>query len=475
MRQNHHRATTLEDKVLFDLRGKTVLVVGLARSGVAAADVLIKSGAKVLANDIKSKAELYEEVQALSAIGAKLCLNMSPDNLVSQADFIVISPGVPIDSPFIETACRSGKEVISEIELAYRLCKAPIIAITGTNGKTTTTALTGEILRVSGFTTHVVGNIGIPFISKVHEILAHHKVVAEISSFQLEAIRLFRPFASAILNITEDHLNRHKTFENYVAAKARIFENAQNSDCVVLNADDNVVSGLSRFVNTKVVYFSRKKKLNRGAWIEDGIITVDLGDGRIPICHIDELLIPGEHNIENALAAVLLCAIAKAPYPDIVRAVKRFRGVEHRIELVDRISGIAFYNDSKGTNPDASIKAIKAMKGPTVLIAGGMDKGSSFEQLVSAFGSTVTHLVVLGETAEKIAKTAKATGFENVLRVKTLEEAVLSALKLALPEGNVLLSPACASWDMFIDFEHRGKVFKDSVRKLRESNEQKGC
>lgn len=460
---------------MFDFYGKTVLVVGLARSGVAAADVLIKSGAQVLANDIKDESQLVEEVKALSAIGAKLYLNMTPEALVSQADFLVISPGVPIDSPFIEMAQKSGKEVISEIELAYRLCKAPIIAITGTNGKTTTTALTGEILRFSGFTTHVVGNIGVPFISKVHEISAHHKVVAEISSFQLEAIRFFRPFASAVLNITEDHLNRHKTFENYVAAKLRIFENAQKGDYVVLNADDDVASGLSRRVNTNVLYFSRRKKLNHGAWIEDDVITVDIGDGKIPVCRTDELLIPGEHNIENALAAVLLSALAKAPYSDIARALKSFRGVEHRIELVDIIENIAFYNDSKGTNPDASIKAIKAMKGPTVLIAGGMDKGGSFDDLINAFGSTVTCLVVLGETAEKIMNTAKEAGFERVLRVKTLEEAVLTAFNAALPQGNVLLSPACASWDMFNDYEHRGRVFKDSVRKLREKDEQKGC
>ncbi len=460
---------------MLDFSGKTVLIVGLARSGVAAAQVLVKSGAQVLANDIKDETQLDEKIKLLSAVGAKLYLNMPPDRLVSQADFIVISPGVPIDSPFVEIARKSGKEVISEVELAYRLCKAPIIAITGTNGKTTTTALTGEILRFSGFTTHVVGNIGIPFVSKVHEIMAQDIVVAEISSFQLEAIRFFRPFASAVLNITEDHLNRHKTFENYIAAKARIFENASNSDYVVLNADDDRVSELSRRINSKVLFFSRKKELNRGAWLEKGIITVNLDDGKVPICHIDELLIPGEHNIENALAAVLLCSIAKAPYNDIVRALKRFRGVEHRIELVECIRGIAFYNDSKGTNPDASIKAIKAMKGQTVLIAGGMDKGSSFDELVNAFGSTVTHLVVLGETAEKIAKTAKKAGFERVSRVNTLEEAVLCASKAVSPEGNVLLSPACASWDMFIDYEHRGRVFKDSVRKLRESDEQKSC
>ncbi len=460
---------------MLDFSGKTVLIVGLARSGVAAAQVLVKSGAQVLANDIKDETQLDEKIKLLSAVGAKLYLNMPPDRLVSQADFIVISPGVPIDSPFVEIARKSGKEVISEVELAYRLCKAPIIAITGTNGKTTTTALTGEILRFSGFTTHVVGNIGIPFVSKVHEIMAQDIVVAEISSFQLEAIRFFRPFASAVLNITEDHLNRHKTFENYIAAKARIFENASNSDYVVLNADDDRVSELSRRINSKVLFFSRKKELNRGAWLEKGIITVNLDDGKVPICHIDELLIPGEHNIENALAAVLLCSIAKAPYNDIVRALKRFRGVEHRIELVECIRGIAFYNDSKGTNPDASIKAIKAMKGQTVLIAGGMDKGSSFDELVNAFGSIVTHLVVLGETAEKIAKTAKKAGFERVSRVNTLEEAVLCASKAVSPEGNVLLSPACASWDMFIDYEHRGRVFKDSVRKLRESDEQKGC
>jgi len=458
---------------LFNLKGKTVLVVGLARSGVAAARVLVQSGAHVLANDMKDEMQLGREVRTLKEIGAKLYLHMPPDSLVSQADLIVISPGIPIDSPFIDTAHKSGKEVISEVELAYRLCKAPIIAITGTNGKTTTTALTGEILSLSGRTTHVVGNIGIPFISKVNEIMTQDIVVTEISSFQLEAIKSFRPFVSTILNITEDHLNRHKTMENYIAAKARIFENASNGDCVVLNADDYIVRGLTNRINANVLYFSRKNKLQRGAWIENDVITVDLGDGRVSISHTDELLIPGEHNVENALAAVLLCALANVNFNDIAQALKSFKGVEHRIELVDCIRGISFYNDSKGTNPDASIKAIKAMNAPTVLIAGGMDKGGSFDELMSAFSSTVTHLVVLGETSERIAKTAIEAGFDNIMRVKTMEEAVLSAFKVVLPQGNVLLSPACASWDMFDDYEHRGRVFKDSVRKLRESDEQK--
>jgi len=461
----------LEDEGLKDFSGKTVLVVGLAKSGMAVTQYLANAGAQVLANDIKDETKLKAEVQTLSAIGVKMYLNMSPESLVSKADFIVISPGVPIDSPFVGMAEKMGKEVISEIELAYRLCKASIIAITGTNGKTTTTALTGEILRSSGCETHVVGNIGTPFISKVHEILPHHKVVAEISSFQLEAIREFHPFASAILNITEDHLNRHKTMENYIAAKARIFENSTNSDFVILNADDDKANKLSQHTQSKTLFFSRKNILNRGAWIEDSMITIDLGDDKIPICHVDELLIPGEHNIENALAATLLSAIASVPSEDIARVLKSFQGVEHRIEFIDRINGVSFYNDSKGTNPDASIKAIKAMKRPTVLIAGGMDKGSSFDEFIDAFGNVVTYLVILGETSDKIAKTAKSAGFERMLRVDTLEDAVLSAFKVSVPDGNVLLSPACASWDMFIDYEHRGRVFKDAVRKLRETSE----
>ena len=451
-----------------DYKGKTVLVVGLARSGISAAKALDNLGAQVIVNDMKSEDDISEIVEELKkSTNCTFYIGKQPDDILDQVDCIVISPGVPIDTPFILKAREIGKEVISEVEFAYRLCKAPIIAITGTNGKTTTTALVGEILKASGSSTHVVGNIGVPFSGRVLDILPTDMVVAEISSFQLEAIKQFKPMVSAILNITEDHLNRHKTMENYITIKSRIFENMIKNDWIVLNADDKIVSELVVESNANILYFSSQQRLSKGAWVENNKIVIDLGQGMENICAIDTIAIPGAHNLQNALAGVLIARIVGVDIKTIAKVLSEFPGVEHRIEKVEEIQGVTFYNDSKGTNPDASIKAIEAMNGPTVLIAGGMDKKSDFTGFVESFGNTVTALVVLGETADLIIKTSKDNGFTNIHKTRTIQEAVEKSFELSSPGYNVLLSPACASWDMFKDFEERGRVFKEAVRALR--------
>jgi len=451
-----------------EIKGRTVLVVGLARSGVSAARLLSEMGARVLVSDRKNEADIIDAVSELkSSANCEFYLGQDPDGLLNQVDLIVISPGVPVDSPFILKAAGMGIEVISEVELAYRLCKAPIVAVTGTNGKTTTTALIGEILKSEGITTHVVGNIGIPFSGKVGEISKNHMVVAEISSFQLETIVHFRPKISLILNITEDHLNRHKTMENYIAAKCRIFENQGSEDYLVLNGDDSILSGIAPANGVKVFYFSRKRKLSEGAWLDNGQIIMNIGRGPVAVCPASQVGIPGAHNLENALAAVLASGLAGASPETIAKVLHEFPGVEHRIEKVDTINGVTFYNDSKGTNPDSSIKAVQAMTRPTILIAGGYDKNSSFTEFIDSFGETVKALVLLGETAGKIAGAAKEKGFNNIYMTRSIEEAVEKAYKLSSPGYNVLLSPACASWDMFKDYEERGRLFKEAVKALR--------
>lgn len=451
-----------------ELANKRILVVGLARSGMAAAKVLRQLGAIVIANDIKDRSQLDEVYTELDPIGVEWALGKTPDGYLEQVDLVVISPGIPIDTPFIKKATQMGIEVISEVELAYRLCKAPIVAITGTNGKTTTTALVGEIFKASQRETHVVGNIGIPFVGIATRTDESHVVVAEISSFQLEAMPTFHPRIAAILNITEDHLNRHKTMENYINLKAGIFKNSTQSDWVVLNADDILSASLADKTKARTLFFSRTQKLDQGTWVEDDWIVMDIGMGIEKVCKVDDIFIPGPHNLENALAATAIAGAIGVSAQVIAQVLKVFPGVEHRIELVTTIDGITFYNDSKGTNIDAALKAIESMTAPTVLIAGGYDKGSSFDALIDGFGDTISHLVVLGQTADKIIKSAQDKGFQNVYKVVTLEDGVKKAFSLALPSGNVLLSPACASWDMFKDFEERGRVFKEAVKTLKE-------
>jgi len=450
-----------------DIKGKNVLVLGAAVTGIPTALELYNMGCNITLNDCKPLAQLDEYIHDLDNLSIEIITGGHPIELASNCDFIVISPGVPTDIPLVKEAKKLGKEVISEVELAYRMTQTPIAAITGTNGKTTTTALLGEIMKESGRKTFVVGNIGNPMIKEVKNALPEDLFVLEVSSFQLETTVHFRPKVSAILNITPEHLNRHKTLENYIDAKAMIFRNQKQEDYTVLNWDDEQTRKLSSLTNSKTLFFSRKDVLDEGAYVEDGYLTIVLNNKKEKIIDIKDIFIPGEHNLENALAASLMAYCLGVEAHTIRKVLKEFKGVEHRIEYVTEIDGVIYYNDSKGTNPDSSIKAIKTMTRPTILIAGGYDKGSDFDEFVSYFKGKVKALILLGETADKIKESAQRAGFYNIYKVSTMGEAVKKSKELAKPGDCVLLSPACASWDMFKNFEERGKVFKDAVRRLR--------
>lgn len=450
-----------------NINGKKALIIGLAVSGIPTVQVLNNLGAKIKVNDKKSAEQLEDAVEQLKDIEVEMVLGDHPTQLADWPDFAVISPGVPMDIPLVQELKKKGKEVLSEIELAYRFSKAPIVAITGTNGKTTTTALTGEIFKRSGRKTFIVGNIGKPIISVALTADAEDILVAEISSFQLEGVKDFKPVASAILNLTPDHLDRHKTFENYINAKARIFEKQTEKDFVILNADDDETLKLAQKSRARVFYFSRKRLMGAGAFVERDFIIVKKGDFKERVCPVRFLKIPGDHNLEDALAAAALAWGMEVPAGIIGEALMAFEGVEHRLEYVDTINGVRYVNDSKGTNPDASIKAIQAMHTPTILIAGGYEKGSDFDELVDSFGDKIKGVVLLGETALKIKKTCQKRGYNNIYIVKDMEEAVNAATKMAEEGDCVLLSPACASWDMYRNFEERGRIFKQMVGALR--------
>jgi UDP-N-acetylmuramoylalanine--D-glutamate ligase len=456
--------------IIMQIRGKKVLVIGAAVTGLPAVEQLSKLGAHVTLNDKKTKEEIAEILRAANLNNVTIVGEEHPSELAEECDFVVVSPGVPLDIPVIKRARDLGKEVIGEVELAYRLTRTPIAAITGTNGKTTTTALLGEIMKESGRHTFITGNIGRAMISDVDNAKPEDIFVLEASSFQLESTVDFRPQVSAILNIRPDHLDRHKTFENYIDAKCMVFQNQRAGDFAILNKDDLETRKTFDRVMCKALFFSRKEILEEGAFVENNCIVIKLGDHSEKIIEIDEIYVPGPHNIENALAAALMayCLGVKA---EIIRNVLRvFKGVEHRIEFVDEINEVTYYNDSKGTNIDASKVAVLAMKRPIVLIAGGYDKGSEFDEFVETFEGRVKDLVLIGVTADKIEKTAREHGFYNIHRSSTFEEAVALCSKLAKPGDCVLLSPACASWGMFKNFEERGRIFKCLVNSLRGAN-----
>lgn len=448
------------------MKNKTVLVIGMARSGIAAAPVLKGLGAKVILNDSKPFDQL-EGLEELDKNEYIFRLGEKPDQLVDEADLIVVSPSVPLNLPYAQKAKEQGKEVIAEIELAYRLCKGTTVAITGTNGKTTTTTLTGEIFKNAKKETYVVGNIGEPYIAHSLEASENAFMACEISSYQLEGIKEFHPKTAALLNITEDHMIRHKTMENYIDAKARVFENQTKDDFSILNYDDEIVRNLKSKVQGTPVFFSRKEKLNEGAYVENGNIVFEYFGKKEIICSTDEVMIKGPHNLENALAAVLLTMLCGVEKEAVSYTLKTFSGVEHRIETVLTKDGVTYINDSKGTNPDSTIKAIETMTKPTVLILGGYDKGGSFDSLFEAFTENIKHTVLIGVTAEKLEETAKKYNWENYTVCKgNFEECVNKAKEKAKEGYNVLLSPACASFDMFKDFEERGEVFKEIVNKF---------
>lgn len=455
---------------MVDVSGKKVLVIGFGAlgSGLHAAALLKSKGASVTANDIKKEEELdAATVKALREWGVETRWGSPADSLAAGHDLIVASPAVPLALPFAAIAKENNIPVISELELASWYCPCPILAITGTNGKTTTTALTGEVLKTAGIPVTVAGNIGIPFSGRVEGMDPAGWAVTEVSSFQLEGVAAFHPRISAILNITPDHLDRHGTFEAYMACKARIYQHAGDDDFVVLNADDPHTRAMGEDAPGRVFYFSRKEALTEGAWVRDGGIVLNTGDGIKRVCPVSDIFIPGAHNLENALAAALLARLAGADAGAIAAALKDFRGVAHRIEFVRELDHVKYYNDSKGTNPDAAIRAVLAMTGPTVLIAGGYDKHADYAEWVDAFPGKVSTLILMGATADKIEETVKdrAPGVP-VIRADGLREAVREAYNAVPPGGNVLLSPACASWDMFRDYEQRGDLFKQYVLSL---------
>ena len=449
-----------------DLKGKKVVVVGSGVSGIGATKLLSDVGADTILYDGNDKlAPAAIRAKLPKDTKAEIIVGEMPKDVVKSTELLVISPGVPIDSPIVKTFEAENVPVWGEIELAYNYDQGTVYAITGTNGKTTTTTLVGEIMKAHNASTFVVGNIGTSYTGEALKTSPKSVTVAEISSFQLETIHDFAPKITAILNITPDHLNRHYTMENYIAVKESITKNQKEGDFCVLNYDDEALRAFGKTIDN-AVYFSRSTKPEKGAFLEHDMIKYNYGDSVIDVINVKDMQIFGNHNYENAMAAVAMTILAGVPVAIIAKVLKEFKGVEHRIEFTRELNGVKYYNDSKGTNPDSSIKALEAMNTRIVLIAGGYDKHSEFDEFLDAFGGKVKLLVLLGVTAPKIEATARAHGFDAIVKVATLEEAVKICYYNAAPGEAVLLSPACASWDMFKSYEERGKLFKEYVNSL---------
>lgn len=443
-------------------KDKKVLVVGMARSGIAAAERLIEVGAKVIINDSKTEEEIGEVLSPISNKVFKKILGGQPRNM-EEYDLVVLSPGVPKHLPFIVEAYDKNVEVIGELELGYLLSKGTFYGITGTNGKTTTTTLTYEIFKKAYEDVYAVGNIGKAVVSVSKDTNDDTHMITEVSSFQLESVNKFNVHIAAVLNLAPDHLNRHKTMENYVDAKCNLFKNQTPNDYLILNYDDEMTRELSnRKVKSKIIYFS-KSKLPEGAYVDSGVIYFD----DTKIMEVSDIFILGNHNLENVLAAVSISYLAGIKPEIISKAVSEFRGVEHRVEYVGNILGVDCFNDSKGTNPEASIVAVTSMKKPTILIAGGQNKGSEFDEFVKTFDNNLKLLVLLGETKYIIKETAERYGFTRIVLVNDMDEAVDVSFKNLSVGDALLLSPACASWDMYDSFEVRGNHFKNLVLKRK--------
>jgi UDP-N-acetylmuramoylalanine--D-glutamate ligase len=459
---------------LTDLQNKRVLVVGLGKSGVASALFLKSRGVRVTVSDSKSEAELRDEILLLLEHGITVETGGHGDRTFRGQDLIVVSPGVPVDAPQLVQARSLGEPVIGEIELAAQFLAGPIVAITGANGKTTTTSLAGEIVAAGKFPTLVGGNIGTPAISFVDQAGPATWIVLEISSFQLETIVEFRPRIAVILNITPDHLDRHKTFANYANAKARVFENQRADDFTVLNADDATTAGLSGRTRAQLFWFSRKKDTEKGAFVRGAQIYFRDGQSEREIMPLAEVPLKGAHNLENVLAAVSIGMLVGCQPDEIRQAVRIFKAVEHRLEFVTRFAGVEYYNDSKATNVDATIKALEAFPAddhPHLhLILGGKDKGSDYTVLNDLLRQRVKRVYTIGAAAAKIE--SQIQGAAEIEHAETLENAVRRASELAAPGDVVLLAPACASFDQFQSYEHRGRVFKETVHSLAMSRSQ---
>jgi UDP-N-acetylmuramoylalanine--D-glutamate ligase len=446
-----------------DLNGKRVLVVGLGKSGVASALFLKAHGARVTVSDTKTGDELRSEIPLLLDHGITVETGGHGERTFRGQDLIVVSPGIPLDAPALVQARTLGGSVIGELELAARFLRGPMVAITGSNGKTTTTTLTGEIMTAGGFPALVGGNIGTPAIALAERATAESVIVLEVSSFQLETIRSFRPKVAVILNVTPDHLDRHRTFEAYVDAKARILENQQSADLAVLNADDPTCVAMAARTKAQVFWFSRQKAVQQGAWVHEGNILFRQGEQQREIMLVSEIPLKGAHNLENVLAAVCAGALMGCAPERIRQAVREFKAVEHRLEYVATIRGVDYYNDSKATNVDATIKALESFPANIHLILGGKDKGSDYTLLNHLLRQRVKRVYTIGAAAAKIESQIKGV---EVVHADTLENALRRANAVAEPGDVVLLAPACASFDQFKNYEQRGQVFKGIVRTL---------
>lgn len=449
---------------------KKYLVAGGGKSGVCATALLARNHEYVTLFDENTKIsadELLGRVECDDKSNIKVHIGELTDVVLADVDAMVISPGIPTDAPFALKVKEKNIPVLSEIELAYMYEKGTVCAITGTNGKTTTTTLVGEIMKAYNEKTFVVGNIGIPYTSLCDKTSVDSVTVAEISSFQLETIHTFRPHVSAVLNITPDHLNRHYTFENYANCKLDITKNQTAEDYAIFNYDDIETRTRAGLIDhVKVVYFSHEKQLEEGVCVSDGKVVIRESGQEKSVLRVEDIQLLGIHNLENILAAVAMTYYMGVPIDVIAKVCTEFMGVEHRIEYVKTVNDVAYYNDSKGTNPDAAIKAVNAMTKPTFLIGGGYDKKSTYDEWIASFGTKIKCLVLIGETADAIEACAKAHGFDAVVRADSLEQAVRYCHEHAKSGEAVLLSPACASWDMFDSYEQRGKLFKEYVRNL---------
>jgi UDP-N-acetylmuramoylalanine--D-glutamate ligase len=452
-----------------ELKDKKIVVVGLARTGVAVARFLVERGALVTVTDMKDEAALSQFLEKLAGLPIRFELGRHEENSFLSSDLIVVSPGVPMEIAPIKLARDRKQTVISEIELASLFIDAPILAITGTNGKTTTTTLAGEIFRGCGFRTFVGGNIGNPLIDLAISGEAVERVVAEISSFQLEGIAGFRPKVAVLLNITEDHLDRYDSFEGYAAAKARIFENMDGSDFAVLNMDDPMVAASSlKGIGARIVPMSREKELPQGIFYRDALITYRW-EGREELFPTAGFLLKGVHNLDNIMAALASTLLMGCDAERARKTVEGFRGLPHRMELVSSAAGVSWYNDSKGTNVGSVVKSLESFEKGVTLIAGGRDKGGDYAPLAGLVKERVDHLILIGEAREKIRDALG--GLTDTRLAESLEEAVEVAREVTAAGGVVLFSPACSSFDMFKNYEERGERFAELVRSMKDGVE----
>lgn len=451
-----------------DWNTKTILVAGTGKSGIGAANLLRKVGADVILYDGNKELNIDDIMSKISdKNGVEIVLGELEDKVIERADIMILSPGIAIDAPFVNQVRDAGVPIWGEIELAYAIGKGKLVAITGTNGKTTTTSLVGEIMEAFYKKVDVVGNIGNPYTTTAFESDDDTVTVAEISSFQLETIHNFKPDVSAVLNITPDHLNRHYTMECYTDCKMSIAKNQDKNQPVILNYEDAILREYASKLKNEIIWFSSRQKVEKGVYLEGEDIIYTDGTNKTFVTTVHDTTLVGIHNTENIMAAIAISINMGVPVDVIRDVIKKFKAVPHRIEYVDTIDNVIYYNDSKGTNTDASIKAIEAMSRPTILIAGGYDKKVSFDEWADAFGNKIKCLVLLGQTAKQIADTVKGHGFHNIIFAESLEGAVEECAKNARPGDAVLLSPACASWGMFDNYEQRGDMFKEYVLKMK--------